>query len=190
LVKEKQLGLKFWMAAAIGAIGMGVVIAFVAGFLLGHFTGHHGSGTTTVAAVSSAEAEAAAEEAEVVEVEEAQAEEAAAEEAQAETGEAEAEEAHAEAEEAAGGESALAVGKGIVESTCSTCHTLSEAGATGTVGPNLDELKPSQALVEKQVTNGGGVMPAFGATFSSSEIEAVAEYVSKVAGTGNESLGG
>ncbi|HEX3736051.1 MAG TPA: c-type cytochrome [Solirubrobacterales bacterium] len=93
-------------------------------------------------------------------------------------------------EEASGGEAALAVGKGMVESTCSACHTLSEAGATGTVGPNLDELMPSKSLVEHQVTNGGGGMPAFGGTFSKSEIEAVAEYVSKVAGTGNKSLGG
>ncbi len=43
-MKEKELGLNFWAAVAVSAIGMGVVIAFVAGFLLGHFTGHH---TTT-----------------------------------------------------------------------------------------------------------------------------------------------
>src|ERR1700709_1288362 len=47
-VKEKELGLKFWAAVAVSAIGMGVVIAFVAVFFLGHFTGHHS--TTTVAA--------------------------------------------------------------------------------------------------------------------------------------------
>jgi quinohemoprotein ethanol dehydrogenase len=47
-VKEKELGLKFWAAVAVSAIGMGVVIAFVAGFFLGHFTGHHH--TTTVVA--------------------------------------------------------------------------------------------------------------------------------------------
>ncbi len=46
-MKEKDLGLKFWAAVAVSAIGMGVVIAFVAGFFLGHFTGHHS--TTTVA---------------------------------------------------------------------------------------------------------------------------------------------
>jgi hypothetical protein len=46
-VKKKKLGLKFWAAVAVSAIGMGVVIAFVAGFLLGHFTGHHH--TTTAA---------------------------------------------------------------------------------------------------------------------------------------------
>ena len=47
-MKEKELGLKFWAAVAVSAIGMGVVLAFVAGFFLGHFTGHHH--TTTVAA--------------------------------------------------------------------------------------------------------------------------------------------
>ncbi|MBS1676879.1 MAG: PQQ-binding-like beta-propeller repeat protein, partial [Actinobacteria bacterium] len=51
-MKEKDLGLKFWAAVAVGAIGMGVVIAFVAGFFLGHFTGH--KTTTTVAAQTAA----------------------------------------------------------------------------------------------------------------------------------------
>ena len=46
-MKEKDLGLKFWAAVAVSAVGMGVAIAFVAGFFLGHFTGHHS--TTTVA---------------------------------------------------------------------------------------------------------------------------------------------
>jgi len=46
-VKEKDLGLKFWAAVAVSAVGMGVALAFVAGFFLGHFTGHHS--TTTVA---------------------------------------------------------------------------------------------------------------------------------------------
>ena len=50
-------------------------------------------------------------------------------------------------------------------SGCATCHTLAAAGATGTAGPNLDQLKPSQAIVRAFVQNGstsGGVtMPAF-----------------------------
>ncbi len=52
-MKEKELGLKFWAAVAVSAIGMGVVIAFVAGFFLGHFTGHHH--TTTVVAAATQE---------------------------------------------------------------------------------------------------------------------------------------
>ena len=73
-------------------------------------------------------------------------------------------------------------GTKIFKEICSTCHTLAAADATGKVGPNLDQLKPDKALVEHQVTYGGGGMPAFGSQFSSSQIESVAEYVSTVAG--------
>jgi cytochrome c6 len=66
---------------------------------------------------------------------------------------------------------------------CGSCHTLADAGATGNVGPNLDDLKPSYDAVEKQVTNGGGVMPAFKDSLSEKQIEDVAAYVSSVAGS-------
>jgi cytochrome c553 len=65
---------------------------------------------------------------------------------------------------------------------CGSCHTLADAGATGNVGPNLDDLKPSYDAVEKQVTNGGGVMPAFKDSLSEKQIEDVSAYVSSVAG--------
>ena len=65
---------------------------------------------------------------------------------------------------------------------CAGCHTLSAAGATGTVGPNLDQLKPSTAAVVTQVTNGGGVMPAFKGKLTPAQINAVAQYVSSSAG--------
>lgn len=65
---------------------------------------------------------------------------------------------------------------------CANCHTLKAAGATGMVGPNLDQLKPAASLVEHQVTNGGGGMPSFKATLSTAQIKAVAQYVSSVAG--------
>ena len=84
----------------------------------------------------------------------------------------------------------LVAGKSQFETTCAACHTLSEAGTHGTVGPNLDKLKPNDALVTKQVTNGGGGMPAFGGSLSKKQITNVAAYVSKVAGTGNNTLGG
>jgi outer membrane protein assembly factor BamB len=85
-------------------------------------------------------------------------------------------------EGSAEGGSTLAAGEEVFDSTCSSCHTLAAAGSNGTVGPNLDELKPSDSLVEKQVTNGGGGMPAFGEALSKEEIKNVAEFVSKWAG--------
>jgi mono/diheme cytochrome c family protein len=65
---------------------------------------------------------------------------------------------------------------------CGGCHTLSAAGATGTVGPNLDQLKPNTDIVVRQVTNGGAVMPAFKGKLSAAQIQAVAQYVSSSAG--------
>ena len=65
---------------------------------------------------------------------------------------------------------------------CKGCHTLKDAGATGSVGPNLDDLKPPKASVVRQVNNGGGPMPAFKGKLSDAQIDAVATYVSTVAG--------
>jgi mono/diheme cytochrome c family protein len=65
---------------------------------------------------------------------------------------------------------------------CSTCHTLKAAGAHGQVGPDLDQLKPTEAAVARQVTHGGGGMPAFAKTLDATQIRAVAHYVATVAG--------
>jgi sulfite dehydrogenase len=65
---------------------------------------------------------------------------------------------------------------------CAICHTLKDAGAEGTVGPVLDELKPDAGQVEKAVRDGLGVMPAFKATLSETQIKALSAYVSHVAG--------
>jgi mono/diheme cytochrome c family protein len=73
-------------------------------------------------------------------------------------------------------------GQAIFKSECGGCHTLAAAGTTGTVGPNLDQLKPADAVVVHQVTNGGGVMPAFKGKLSPAQIQAVAKYVSSSAG--------
>lgn len=60
---------------------------------------------------------------------------------------------------------------------CKSCHTLKDAGATGTVGPNLDEAKPPLDLVIDRVTNGKGVMPSFSGQLSEKQIADVAAYV-------------
>jgi mono/diheme cytochrome c family protein len=73
-------------------------------------------------------------------------------------------------------------GAKIFADTCASCHTLKAADSTGQVGPNLDDLKPDEALVEKQVTNGGGGMPSYKDSLSPEEIKAVAAYVSSNAG--------
>jgi cytochrome c6 len=65
---------------------------------------------------------------------------------------------------------------------CKSCHTLNAADARGQVGPNLDSLKPSEAAIVKQVTDGGGGMPAFKDQISRPEIQAIAKYVHDVAG--------
>ncbi len=62
--------------------------------------------------------------------------------------------------------------------SCTICHTLKDADATGEIGPNLNELKPTTEQVINVVTGGSGVMPAFDETLSAQEIKAVAHYVS------------
>jgi cbb3-type cytochrome c oxidase subunit III len=73
-------------------------------------------------------------------------------------------------------------GKSIFTANCASCHTLKAAGATGTVGPNLDQLKPSEPIVQHQVEVGGGVMPAFKGTLTQAQIDAVAKFVADSAG--------
>jgi len=62
---------------------------------------------------------------------------------------------------------------------CGTCHVLKAAGSTGDIGPDLDSLKPSEEQVKGVVTEGLGVMPAFGeeGLLTSEEIDAVSYYV-------------
>jgi mono/diheme cytochrome c family protein len=60
---------------------------------------------------------------------------------------------------------------------CGGCHTFAAAHATGTVGPNLDQLKPDYRAVTAQVTNGGAAMPAFKSRLSAQQIADVSAYV-------------
>lgn len=73
-------------------------------------------------------------------------------------------------------------GKEIFAASCAACHVLADAGTTGTVGPNLDDSKPSKELAVERVTNGRGQMPSFKGSLDEQQIQAVAEYVSSAAG--------
>ncbi|MEP7225586.1 MAG: c-type cytochrome, partial [Actinomycetota bacterium] len=74
--------------------------------------------------------------------------------------------------------------KVFADAGCGGCHTMATAGSKGTVGPNLDELRPNQQRVERQVRNGGNGMPSFTDKLSPAEITQVAGFVATSAGTG------
>jgi mono/diheme cytochrome c family protein len=69
-------------------------------------------------------------------------------------------------------------GPKVFAATCGSCHTLSAAGTSGQVGPNLDDTSLSASDVESIVRDGRGGMPAFGGQLSEAEISAVAAFVS------------
>jgi mono/diheme cytochrome c family protein len=73
--------------------------------------------------------------------------------------------------DAAAGEAVFASGG------CASCHTLAAADASGTVGPNLDESKPSYELAVERVTNGQGGMPAFGEQLEPQQIADVSQFI-------------
>ena len=83
------------------------------------------------------------------------------------------------------GQDGLDEGKKLFTQTavpaCAVCHTLKHAGAAGQVGPDLDELKPDAARVEKAMRNGIGQMPVIG-NLKEDQIRLLAKYVASVAG--------
>ncbi len=78
-------------------------------------------------------------------------------------------------------------GKQVFQSAgCAGCHTLKDAGATGTVGPNLVQAKPALSLAVDRVTHGAGAMPNFTGQLSTKQIADVTAYVvSKTGGNLN-----
>jgi cytochrome c oxidase subunit 2 len=75
---------------------------------------------------------------------------------------------------------------------CGSCHTLADAGTTGTTGPDLDKtlkgkdaafIKESILDPNKQITQGyqPGIMPPnFGDTLSPEQVDALVKYLSEV----------
>jgi mono/diheme cytochrome c family protein len=65
---------------------------------------------------------------------------------------------------------------------CTGCHTLKDAGSTGTVGPNLDQAKPPLSIAVDRVTHGAGAMPSFKGQLTTKQIADVTAYVVHVTG--------
>lgn len=71
-----------------------------------------------------------------------------------------------------------AAGKAVFASAgCISCHTLKAANSHGTIGPNLDQLKPPYARIVTQVENGGAIMPSFKDKLTTKQIHDVAAFV-------------
>jgi len=71
----------------------------------------------------------------------------------------------------------LAAGRAIFRDRCARCHTLADAGAHGTRGPNLDQIRLPAFAVSQQIKLGGGGMPAYAGRLSDEQIRQVAGYV-------------
>lgn len=60
---------------------------------------------------------------------------------------------------------------------CATCHTLREAGAAGTIGPDLDDLQPTREQIRAVLRDGSGPMPSFAGQLTEEQLQAVTAYV-------------
>jgi cbb3-type cytochrome c oxidase subunit III len=73
-------------------------------------------------------------------------------------------------------------GQSIFKSQCASCHTLKDAGATGAIGPVLDELRPDEDRVLAALRGGVGVMPSFAGTLTDAQMRTIARYVAQASG--------
>jgi mono/diheme cytochrome c family protein len=73
-------------------------------------------------------------------------------------------------------------GKEVFTANCGTCHTLSDAGTSGQIGPNLDQVHPDYETARAKVEDGGGGMPSFSGQLTPQQIRDVAAYVATHAG--------
>lgn len=62
--------------------------------------------------------------------------------------------------------------------SCGACHTLADAGASGSIGPSLDRnTRLTQDYTVATITDGRGAMPAFGGQMTDAEITTIAAYI-------------
>lgn len=75
-------------------------------------------------------------------------------------------------------------GRTQFSTNCAQCHTLASAGASGRIGPNLDQLRPPEQLtldaIEKGRARGAGQMPA--GLLQGEDAENVASFITATAG--------
>ncbi len=76
-----------------------------------------------------------------------------------------------------GSTQASAAAAAIFKSKCGSCHALLAAKTRGGIGPDLDQVAPSKAVIARQVRSGGGQMPSFAAALTPAQISDVAAYV-------------
>lgn len=67
------------------------------------------------------------------------------------------------------------------EPPCALCHTLKDAGASGTIGPSLDVMQPEAEIVMRAITQGIGPMMPYD-DLSDEEKQTLADYIAQVAG--------
>jgi mono/diheme cytochrome c family protein len=61
--------------------------------------------------------------------------------------------------------------------SCSACHTLADAGSSGSVGPDLDNPNLTRDEVVNRIEMGGGPMPSFAGQISEADIGKLADYI-------------
>jgi cbb3-type cytochrome c oxidase subunit III len=76
-----------------------------------------------------------------------------------------------------GGNASAGDPKALFASNCASCHTFAAAEASGTVGPNLDQLSVTADRIAEQIRNGGGGMPPFEGQLTDEQIQALAKFV-------------
>lgn len=84
-------------------------------------------------------------------------------------------------DEGDGGGASSEEARSLFSNTCGGCHQLSDAGTSGTVGPNLDDTSMDAAQVAQKIEEGGGGMPPN--LLEGEERDQVAEYVASAAGS-------
>jgi mono/diheme cytochrome c family protein len=83
-------------------------------------------------------------------------------------------------------------GRDLFGRRCAMCHTLAAANAIAEIGPNLDDRRPTKALVldaiKKGRANGNGQMAAN--LYTGKDADDVASFVAKAVGQTGKSSGG